>query len=237
MITAGRFWVFTEGPFLVCLFLIAGTKASSGHAGNGGDFTLDEFSMFVHVLGTAVWAGTIVASGLLVVPHLAEFPDATALWSYGNLLSRTVTWALLAIFVSGIYTSDRELNGVLSGLWRSVWGKTLMTKIAFVSLALVLGACTRFQCVQRSATSQRAALMVRLMRVEALVMIVVLALSGALANTPPAMTEKAVSQYPSVQSCLLYPRPRITWPGVAPVCWPLSITGVPFTMTYGIPSG
>ena len=61
-------------PFLVCLFLIAGTKASSGHAGNGGDFTLDEFSMFVHVLGTAVWAGTIVASGLLVIPHLAEFP-------------------------------------------------------------------------------------------------------------------------------------------------------------------
>jgi putative copper resistance protein D len=221
-------------PFVVCLFLIAGTKASSGHAGNGGDFTLDEFSMFVHVLGTAVWAGTVVASGLLVIPHLAEFPDPKALWSYGNLLSRTVTWALLAIFVSAVYTSDRELNGALSGLWRSVWGKILMTKIAFVSLALVLGACTRFQCVQRSATSRRAALMVRLMRVEALVMIVVLALSGTLANTPPAMTEAANK---TRQSCLLYPRPRITWPGVAPVCWPLSITSAPFTMTYSIPSG
>jgi copper resistance protein D len=178
-------------PFLVCLFLIAGTKASSGHAGNGGDFTLDEFSMFVHVLGTAVWAGTIVASGLLVVPYLAEFADPTALWSYGNLLSRTVTWALLAIFVSAVYTSDRELNGALSGLWRSAWGRILMTKIAFVSIALVLGACTRFQCVRRSASSQRAALVVRLMRVEALLMIVVLALSGTLANTPPAMMEAA----------------------------------------------
>jgi putative copper export protein len=71
-------------PFLVCLFLITGTKASSGHAGNGGDFTLGEFSMFVHVVGTAVWAGTVVASGLLVLPHLAKFPDTTALWSYGK---------------------------------------------------------------------------------------------------------------------------------------------------------
>jgi putative copper resistance protein D len=194
-------------PFLVCLFLIAGTKASSGHAGNGGDFTLEEFSMFVHVLGTAVWAGTVVASGLLVVPRLAEFPDPTALWSHGNLLSRTVTWALLAIFVSAVFTSDRELNGALSGLWRSNWGEILMTKIAFVSLALILGACTRFQCVKRSATSQRAALMVRLMRIEALVMMVVLALSGILANTPPAMTEAARA---ANQSCLLYPRPRIT---------------------------
>lgn len=174
-------------PLVVSLLLIAGVKASSGHAGNGGDFTLDEFSMFAHVLGTAVWAGTIIASGLLVVPHLAKFPDPAPLWSYGKLLSRTVSWALLAIFVSAVYTADRELNGALSGLWRSDWGKILMTKIAFVSLALVLGACTRFRCVQRSATSRRAALMVRLMRVEALVMIVVLALSGTLANTPPAM--------------------------------------------------
>ena len=124
----------------------------------------------------------------------------------------------MAIFVSAVYTSDRELNGALSGLWRSGWGKILMTKIAFVSLALVLGACTRFQCVRRSATSQRAALMVRLIRVEALVMIVVLALSGTLANTPPAMTEAAKAANNPRQSCLLYPRPRITWPGVAPVC-------------------
>ncbi len=176
-------------PFLVSLLLIACTKAASGHAANEGDFTLAEFFMLLHVVGTAVWAGAIVASGFLVLPHLAQFSDPTALWSYGKLLSRTVTWALAAIFISGIYTSYHELNGVLSGLWRSGWGRILMTKIAFVLLALALGACTRFRCVQGPATSRTTALMVRLMRAEAVVMILILTLSGVLANTPPAMTE------------------------------------------------
>lgn len=170
--------------FIAPLLLIACTKAASGHAGNGGDFTLAELSMFLHVLGTAVWAGAVVVSGLLVLPHLAQVPDPKALWNYGNLLSKNVTWALLAILASGIYTSDRELNGALSGLWRSGWGRILLTKVAFVSLALALGAFARFTCVRRSA---RAALMIRLVRAEAVVMILILAISGTLANTPPAI--------------------------------------------------
>ena len=177
--------------FLASLLLIACTKAASGHAANEGDFTVAEFFMLLHILGIAVWAGAIVASGLLVLPHLAQFSDPTALWSYGKLLSRTVTLALAAILVSGIYSSDRELNGAWSGLWRSDWGRILMTKIALVSLALALGACTRFQCVQRPATSRTTALMVRLVRAEAVVMILILSLSGVLANTPPAMAEQS----------------------------------------------
>jgi copper resistance protein D len=176
-------------PFLVSLVLLACTKAASGHAANEGDFTVAEFFMLLHILGIAVWAGAIVASGLVVLPRLAQFSDPTALWIYGKLLSRTVTWALAAILISGIYTSDRELNGAWSGLWRSDWGRILMTKIAFVFLALALGACTRFRCVQRPATSRTTTLMVRLVRAEAVVMILILSLSGVLANTPPAMTE------------------------------------------------
>ena len=176
------------GPFAAPLLLIGCAKAASGHAAGEGDFTLAEFSMLLHIAGTAVWAGTVVASGFVVLPELAKFRDPLALWSYTRLLSRTVTWALLVILLSGTYTSDRELNGSLSGLWSSGWGRVLMTKIAFVSLALALGAIARFKCVQRPATSERAELMVRLLRAEAIVMIVILCLSGLLANTPPAMT-------------------------------------------------
>jgi putative copper export protein len=64
-----------------------------------------------------------------------------------------------------------------------------MTKIAFVFLALASGACTRFQCVQRPATHRTAARMIRLVRAEAVVMILILGLSGLLANTPPPMAE------------------------------------------------
>lgn len=173
-------------PLAVPLFLIACAKAASGHAAGDGDFTLMEFSMLLHVTGTAVWAGTVIASGFIVVPGLAKSADPLALWSYARLLSRTVTWALIAILLSGIYTSWRELNGTLSGLGNSGWGRILLTKVAFVSLALALGAITRFRCVQRAATGERATLMVRLLWAEAIAMIVILCLSGLLANTAPA---------------------------------------------------
>lgn len=175
--------------FLVSLLLIACSKAASGHAAGQGDFGAAELFMVLHYTGIAVWAGAVIASGLLVIPRLAQLPDPTVLWSYGRLLSKSITWALLAILISGVYTSGRELNGAWSGLWRSDWGRILMTKIAFVFVALFLGACTRFQCVQRSASQRTATLMVRLLRAEAAFMLVILGLSGTLANTPPAMTE------------------------------------------------
>lgn len=173
----------------ICLFLMACAKAASGHAANEGDFTLEELSMLLHIVGTAVWAGTVIVSGLLVLPCLIQTSDLTGSWLYARRLSTTVTWALAAIVISGLYTSDRELSGVLSGLWRSGWGRILLGKLAFVAAALALGALTRFRCVQREPSGEAAGLMLRLMRAEALAMITVLCLSGALANTPPAMSE------------------------------------------------
>jgi putative copper resistance protein D len=191
------------GAFAAFLLLIGCAKAASGHAAGQGDFTLAEVSMVLHVTGTAIWAGTVVASGFVALPHLVQFTDPVPFWSYGKLLSRTATWAVLTVLLSGIYTSDRELNGQLSGLWRTGWGRILMTKVALVLLALVLGAFARFRCVQCPATKQRAALMVRLVRAEAVVMLLILSLSGTLANTAPAMqTAKSRNQQisPSVDS-------------------------------------
>jgi copper resistance protein D len=184
-----QFRTAARWPFAVSLVLIGCAKAASGHAAGDGDFTLAEFSLLLHVMGTAVWAGSVVASGIVVVPGLAKLPESMTLWKYATLLSRTVTWALMAILLSGVYNSWHELNGSLSGLGNSGWGRILLTKIAFVSLALALGAITRFKCVQCHATSERAALMARLLWAEALTMIVILCLSGLLANTAPAMAE------------------------------------------------
>jgi len=66
-----------------------------------------------------------------------------------------------------------------------------MTKITLVFLALALGAVTRFKCLKRPGTDRSTALLVSLVRIEAVVMILILSLSGTLANTPAAMTEAA----------------------------------------------
>lgn len=174
-------------PFVSAVILLAAAKAASGHPASAGDFSLPEISMFLHFLSIAVWSGIIIASGLLVLPYLARSPDPNALWSYGRVLSRTITWILPVILLSGVCISYRELNGTLSGLWLSGWGKILIAKLILVALALTLGALTRFRCVQCPPTSRRAALMVRLVRGEAIVMILILCISGLLANTAPPM--------------------------------------------------
>ncbi len=177
--------------FVAALVLMAAAKAASGHASGNGDFTLAEFAMLLHVVSIAVWAGTVIASGLFVLPGLpAQASDFSALWRYGKHLSKAITWAVPAVFLSGICVSYRDLNGVLSGLWLSGWGKILIAKLTLVALALTLGALARFRCVQCPPAGDRAALMVRLVRTEAVVMVLILCISGVLANTAPADTAR-----------------------------------------------
>lgn len=176
-----------DWPFVLALILMALAKAASGHPAAAGDFSLPEISMLLHYLSIAVWSGVIIVSGLLILPYLAEFSDPNTVWRYGRILSRTITWILPVILLSGVFISYRELNGKLNGLWLSGWGKILIAKLILVALALTLGALTRFRCVQCPPTNRRAALMVRLVRAEAAVMIVILCVSGLLANTAPAV--------------------------------------------------
>ena len=173
-------WIEAAG-----LCVLAATKAASSHASEEGDFTLAEISQFLHILATAVWAGAILVSGLLVVPRLSESDRTPELWSYGRQLSKTVTWALGILVLSGLITSWTDMHGAISSLWTSPWGKTLVTKVAFVAAAALLGSLTRFRCLGHPPTSGRAVTMTKLLRFEAAVMVAILCISGLLANTNP----------------------------------------------------
>lgn len=177
----------TRGTVYFSLALMAFTKAAAGHAGADGDFTVAEVAQMLHVFSTAAWAGAVIVSGLFVVPKLAQTDDTSILWTYGNRLSKTVTWALVTILATGVYTSDRQLNAPLNSLWGSEWGRILLTKVALVLVAISLGAMNRFSCLRRSATRERAMRLVRLFLVESIVMILVLCLSGLLGSTSPPM--------------------------------------------------
>jgi putative copper resistance protein D len=176
---------------VVSVLLIACLKSSSSHAGDEGDFTLLESLQSLHILATAVWSGAILVSGLLVLPRLRNLAPETV-WHFATQLSRTATVAVAAVFATGLYTSDRELNVPLAALWHtlvpSLWGKVLLAKILVVLLALALGAGNRLLCLARSATAARVTLLSRLLLAEAWTMLLVLALSGLLGNTSPPMS-------------------------------------------------
>ena len=181
----------TAAPWLltVLVILLAAVKAASGHPADEGDFTLTEFSQLLHILGTAIWAGAVIVSGIIVLPWLIRTTDSPVVWNYGSRLSTVVTWALAALLVSGVWTADRELNNSFSALWTSTWGKTLLAKVAFVLIAAGLGAMNRYKGLKHPPTSDSTALLARVLRAEASVMLIVLGLSALLANTPPAMAE------------------------------------------------
>lgn len=172
----------------ISLCIIAFAKAASSHAADNGDFTLLESLQWLHILATAIWAGTIIVTGLIALPALTciNQPDQT-IWHYLQRISTVATYAVIAVFASGIYTADRELAGPLSGLWITTWGKILTAKVIVVLVALALGALNRFLCLAKDASTERIKLASRLLQLEALAMLIVLSLSGWLGNTSPTM--------------------------------------------------
>lgn len=169
------------------LCVLAATKAASSHASEQGDFSLAEIAQFVHLLATSVWAGAIVVSGFLVAPRMLANRAVPALWSYGKTLSRTVTWALIILVLSGLYVAWSDMHRTFRVLWSSQWGAILLTKASLAGIAVILGGFNRLRCLGRPASSDGAGIMAKLLRAEAFVMIAILCLSSALGNSNPGV--------------------------------------------------
>jgi len=173
---------------------LAVVRSASGHASSDGDFTLREAVQSVHLASIAVWAGGVMVAGWLVLTKLKK--HAVLVTTFGRRLSATVTWALLLIVLSGIYNAWQGLGGAAefhrktlwSGLAHSQWGLLLSGKSALVGVALLLGLRNRWLLRGRETLSEAdTASLVGSMRWEALVMAAILLVTGALANSPPAM--------------------------------------------------
>ena len=168
------------------LCVLAAIKAASSHASEIGDFSLPEIAQFLHIAAMSMWSGGILISGFFIVPFLKRLENSGGLWSYGGRLSQSVTYALIVLVGSGLYISWSDMHGVVGRIVTTTWGKTLLIKVTLAGLAAVLGSLVRFRCVKRPATAERAAMMVKLMRAEAVAMVVILCVSGLLANSNPA---------------------------------------------------
>lgn len=163
------------------------SRALFGHAASDGDFALREGMQFLHLISIAVWGGGVLVAGLIVVPRLVSTSRSDDIPQFGRRLSRAVTFALVIVILSGIYNSWKGLGGSLSPISHSVWGRMLLMKLFFVSLAFGHGLRVRFLLGARIPwTLNQAMIMRRWMRVEALCMILVFICSAWLANLPPA---------------------------------------------------
>ena len=169
----------------VAVTVVAVAHASAGHAGaNGFDWLVP--TMAVHLLATGLWAGCVLAAVLAVLHGETHAVDGVR---YAGRLSALATAALAGVVATGLASAWHGLGGSLAALAPATapaWGQVLDVKLALVATAVVLGGVNRF-VVMRSLPKSWPHF-VRVLRIEAVVLLAVLVAAAWLANgEPPAV--------------------------------------------------
>jgi putative copper export protein len=135
---AGWYFAAAGASAVVLSAPLTGHALGAEQAGAWG-YPLDA----LHVLGAGAWLGTL---GVLMIAGVAGSRDqpepARGPW-VANLVQ---TFHPVALYGSGITVlagvglSIRYLEGSLSGLWTSGWGRTLLVKLALLLCIVILGA-------------------------------------------------------------------------------------------------
>jgi len=171
-------------------------KAAASHAADAGDFTLREAVHVVHLAATALWAGSVlVAAQVLCRRNDAASATPVQRVAFCTRLSHLATIALGVVIVTGIYNATQNTAPVSAPLLSVLYGRVLTLKLVFVTLAVLLGGYNRMIYLPRLHTTavgggaayrdaQRG--FDRLLAVEAVAMLTVLAVAGVLGHTSPS---------------------------------------------------
>jgi copper transport protein len=160
---------------------LAVTFAASGH-GAGSGRVLDLAVDAVHVLAAGIWVG-----GLTVLALAGRSVERRAYQQFSTMAMASV----LALVSSGVVNSLLRLDAV-SQLWQTRYGLLLTVKVLVVAVALGAAALSR-RTLRREGTPGRT------VRIEALVTVVVVALTAVLTLTTPPPT---LAREPSTASAV-----------------------------------
>lgn len=176
------------GVFAVALITAAFAHAGTTHAADAGDFSTAELVHTAHLLATAGWAGVVVTAAWPLRRWFA-ITSGGAL-AYTARLSRVATLTFAIAIATGFVNAYRGLGGALSPSTTSLWGTLLIAKLIVVSGATVIAAINRFVYLRRIRIGDPLALpaFVRLLTIDAALMIVVLVVAAILGHSIPAAT-------------------------------------------------
>lgn len=173
----------------LALAVVAAAHALAGHAGANGWGWLVAVTA-LHALATGVWAGAVFGTAWLVPPPA----DAALGRLHAVRLSTLATAALAVVVATGAACAWHGLDGTPAALAPasgSSWGRVLDVKLALVALAVALGGFNRF--VVMPALPAARPRFVRVLRVESVVLIAVLAAATLLANGEPPAAQASPS--------------------------------------------
>jgi len=136
----------------------------------------------LHLAGAAAWAGSLLyVASLLAWPAagVAPAPTQTAARRFSTL----GLGGLTLIAATGVYAATQRLPD-LAALTRTPYGRTLLLKTGLVCAVLSLAAVNRWVAVPWMTRGITAAVLRRLVRLEALFVLGVLVVTGVLVSQP-----------------------------------------------------
>ena len=172
------------GAVLACV----GT-ALLGHSGTGrSPQPTRVLASAAHLGAAATWSGCLVVLAVVLAPHLRR--DAAARDSARAVLQRfgpAATACVAVMVVTGVYLSS-EVVGSVDAAIRTIYGRTLLLKVALAAVAgaLALVNTVRLRRRSRRSTPRRTVL------AEAAAAVGVLALAAVLTSGQPAMEPQLV---------------------------------------------
>ena len=138
---------------------------------------------FIHQIAAALWLGAIAGLwlggagtgyGAVWVQHAAP------------RVSRLAGWTVLVLVLTGLGSSYSALGAHPDRLVDTEYGRTLLVKVGAAALVLLIGASNRYHMLSTLAKDTARSALLRNVRIESLLLILILGLAALLANTPPA---------------------------------------------------
>jgi putative copper resistance protein D len=177
-----------EVAVLLSLVVFAYTRATMGHAGEAGFWSLPLAAESLHLAAIALWTGVVVLSGCFVFNEArlaGAVVDGGGTMRYLERMSQAAVLALVVIAATGVYSGWHRV-GTGGNLLHTAYGWTLLAKVGLVGLAVALGGYNKLVGLPAAARSERGLRLVRtVLRAEALLLLAVLAAAALLTSQQP----------------------------------------------------
>ena len=143
------------------LLAFALTRASMGHAGANGCWTIPLAADVLHFSAIGLWIGTVMVSAWFVlVDGRATTFCVHATDRYLKQMSQAALLAVVAITATGAYSSWNRV-GTFDHLFNTDYGTTLLIKVGLVLVAIFLGAYNKLFGLPAAARSASGLRLVR----------------------------------------------------------------------------
>ena len=146
----------------------------------------------IHATAAALWLGGLV--GLVMVLSLRSADSVRSTAGIISRFSLMAFWSVIALTIAGLTLTVTGSDANLNALLTTTWGQLVLAKIGLTLIVVIIAAWNRRTLVpslttpstEPSELSVRWSTLLRTVRAEALIIVIVIGLTAILVNVPPA---------------------------------------------------